>query len=94
MLENKRITKFFGEYVSYLANDEKEEQDAKLYLQLWKKFFLRKLQKDAYQVKIIDEQWIERSPEVMGYLRQTKGLALKIQVVANYHNDLENFIER
>lgn len=80
------MKKFFGEHAEFLP-DEKDE--AKAYLLLWKKFFMRRLKKDLQTFTIIDESWIEREPYLKGPFSLYATLALKICVESDYFYDLE-----
>jgi hypothetical protein len=79
------MNKYFGEVVHY---KEHEAEEAKKYLELWKKFLVRRLKRDSYDVKIIDEQWVERPPEYSGCLCNTFSMALKLAVEADWHYEL------
>jgi|GEM_PF-4276920 len=74
--------KFYAEYAYYKNSEEKEE--AKIYLTLWKKFYLRKLGK---QVEYVNEQWVDR--EDLGTLAQYSSLALKFCVKDEKNNVYE-----
>lgn len=82
---NKEKAKFFGEHCEY---DSGEKEEARQYLESWKKFLIRKLTKDSYDVKIVDEQWYERGPEFSGMLCQRSSMALKIYIEADWHYEL------
>lgn len=64
---------FYGEWVHYESEDEKEQ--AKQYLKLWKKFFLKKNDSE----KFVGEQWVEQPAWEHGALIKPATLALKIQ---------------
>lgn len=83
------LKKCFGESAEFVWGDENEKAEAKQYLLLWKKFFIRKLQKDSYRVEVVDEQWVEREPMYIGALAQRGSLSLKICVEGKYFYDLE-----
>lgn len=87
--EHKKAMKFFGEMAPYNEGDEEEKQEAKQYLLLWKKFFLRSLQKDCYDVKIIEEIWSERPANLSGMLCQRATLVLKLCVQADFYYELD-----
>lgn len=84
------MKKYFGECAEYVVGEEGEKEEAKQYLLSWKKFFLRKLMRDSYEIRVIDEQWVERPPEYVGMLAIRGTLALKICVEGKYFYDLEN----
>ena len=77
--------KFFGESCRF---HECEREEAKSYLESWKKFILRKLQRDSYDLKIIDEQYGERPAEYDGALNQMPTMCLKLCLEANWHYEL------
>lgn len=52
-MENKEH--FFGEWVEY--HNEEEKLQARQYLELWKKFFLRKIP----NLEFVEEQFIDRT---------------------------------
>ena len=83
MIDNK----YFGEIAEF-TEDEREE--AKQYLELWKKFLLRKLSRDSYNVVVKDEQWGERT---VGYLAQTNIMYLKLYIEADWHYELGKSIK-
>lgn len=69
---------YFGESACF-GNDEEKKQ-AKIYLELWKFFFIAKHYRECVSVEIIDEQWIERDPQFDGILAQRAWLSLKLGV--------------
>ncbi len=71
----QRILKMFGEYASAKCESEKEE--IRSYLHMWKKYIIRRLARESYDVKIIDEQWGEKPA---GTLMQQTDMYLKIIV--------------
>jgi hypothetical protein len=71
----QRILKLFGES-AIITDNEKEE--ARSYLNSWKKYLLRRLHKDSHFVKVIDEQWGEIPAHSMGVLCQTSSIYLKM----------------
>jgi len=80
------MNKYFGEVVHY---EEHEEEEAKQYLESWKKFLLRRLTRDSYDVKVIDETWVQRPPEYSGCLSHTYSMALKLALEAVWHYELK-----
>ena len=74
--------KYFGESAEYVEGEEKE---AKQYLESWKKFLLRRLIKDSYNVVIKNEQWGERDGQS---LAKTKFMYLKLYIEADWHYEL------
>ncbi len=78
--------KYFGESAFYDINDEIDVREAKEYLILWKKFLLRRLKRDLYDVEILHEQWGERPPDTM--LFQMATMYLKLHIKANWHYEL------
>lgn len=86
---DKEKGKFFGEFYSYCEGNEKEKQEAKTYLELWKKNLLRKLSKDSFQCEIKDEQWGERPAYFSGCLAQNATMYLKLYLEANWNYELK-----
>jgi hypothetical protein len=82
ILPKQRILKMFGEYANITSEDEKEE--ARSYLHMWKKYLIRRLSRDSYDVKIIDVQWGERPS---GSLMQLTDMYLKILVEFEWKYD-------
>lgn len=70
--------KFFAEDACYCS--EKEKEEAKLYLELWKKFLIKKLNKEFLYVTVFDQEWSERNEDS---LCQTTRISLRICVKAN-----------
>lgn len=81
----KRMT-FYGEYVDCC---EEEKEEAKSYLNLWKKFTLRRLKKRHPSVELIDEQVIERGPEYSGPLSEQGTIAIKLCICTELNGELE-----
>jgi hypothetical protein len=79
--------KYFGEWVLYKANDLNEEEEAKRYLQLWKKFFIRKLQSELIECKIIDTY--ETEPRPASCLAINLTIGMKICVEAEFKKTLD-----
>lgn len=77
--------KFFGEMCFF---KEEEREEAKCYLNSWKKFLLRKLIKDSYDVKIINEQWGENPAYLNGMMNQMPLMYLKLFIEADWHYEL------
>lgn len=71
----RRILKMFGESVLF---SEEERDEARSYLTCWKKYLLRRMGRDCYQVKVIDELWGEIDPRFISALSQRSGMYLKI----------------
>lgn len=80
--------KYFGECAYW--RDEKEKIEAKTYLEFWKKNLLFKLQRDSFVIEIVDEQWIERPPEIVSMLAQYGTIGLKLHLKADFHYELGN----
>lgn len=74
--------KYFGEIAEF-TEDERDE--AKLYLQSWRKFLLRKLSRDSYGVVVKDEQWGERP---IACLAQRSMMYLKLNIEADWYYEL------
>lgn len=71
----EKIKMFFGEYAHI---NENEKDEARSYLNSWKKFLLRRLHRDSYNVRIIEEQWGEVPAHFMGALCLQSKLYLKL----------------
>ncbi len=71
---------FFGEYVQFHDGDKAEEEEARLYLTLWKKYLVQKLNKDCYRVEIVDEKWGGRDPMMISCLAQHRQIYLKLGI--------------
>jgi hypothetical protein len=73
--------KFFGEWVHYLDGDEKDKQDAKLYLELWRRFIMRKLEgplQEYSPAEGFSEQWVDRPSIYVSCLKKYGTLGLKM----------------
>jgi hypothetical protein len=77
---DKNKHKYFGECAIYENGEEKE---AKEYLELWKKFLIRRLQRDSFSVNIVDEQWGNRPDNCLA-LRNCMYLKLCLEGVWKY----------
>ena len=77
-MTKENVLVFFGEHAFYL--NEKEEEEAKTYLQYWKNNLLQKLQKDTCSAELIEESYHVREPYLSGVFCQRHTLALKIAV--------------
>lgn len=84
----KKNIYYFGETAAYVENEKEESMQ---YLRSWKKFLIRKLNKDCMSVKIIDEQWIERDPMYMGVFAQHWGVSLKLAIEIEFKFEIEPF---
>lgn len=80
--KKERILKLFGEYALF---EDNEKDEARSYLNSWKKFLIRSLQRDSYDVRIIDEQWGEIPGHMMSSLSQRSSLYLKIVIEFDWH---------
>lgn len=56
----EKYQKYFLEWVAFDPSSEQETEEAIRYLDLWKKFFLAKLQSEICEVKLIDTQIVDR----------------------------------
>lgn len=72
----------FGEYAS--LQNENERDEIKSYLYMWKKYLIRRLSRETYDVKILDEQWGEKPS---GSLMQSIDIYLKIIVEFEWKYD-------
>lgn len=82
----QRILKMFGEYAT--IKDEKERDEARSYLHMWKKYLLRRLARDSYDVKIIDMQWGEKASDSMLCLTTTIYLKIIIEFEWKYDDHI------
>lgn len=69
---------FFGEVVYYFADSPEERDEATIYLNLWRKFLLRKLCNQLEEYELIDEQIVERTPEFVGAFNLYSTIGLKL----------------
>jgi hypothetical protein len=81
------VRKFFGESALF-HEDEKEE--AKQYLLLWKKYFIRNLSDFVTGVTFIDEEWIERNDFYSSPIHPMIRISLKLCIEAKYKYELES----
>lgn len=86
--KKERILKIFGES-SLIEENEKDE--ARSYLNSWKKYLLRRLKRDSYDVKVIEEQWGEIPAHFIGVLCQRSSLYLKIIIEFEWHYENPNY---
>ena len=77
--------KYFGEIARF---SEEEREEAKQYLLLWKKYLLRRLKRDTYNLKVIEEDWGERPPYLDGSLAQQSTMYLKLYIHADWNYEL------
>lgn len=84
----KKTTYYFGESVRYLEN---EKEEALQYLRSWKKFLIRKLNKDCMSVRVVDEQFIERDPMLVDVLAQYWMISLKLALEVDFKFEVEPF---
>lgn len=82
--KKEKILKMFGETAIFT---ELERDEARSYLNSWKKYLLRRLNRDCYNLKIIDEQWGEIPAHFSGVLCQTTTLYLKIIIEFEWNYD-------
>jgi hypothetical protein len=86
----ERILKMFGEQCFIEPN---EIDEARSYLNIWKKYLLRRLNRDSYDVKVIDEEWGEIHARFVSMLAQRSSLYLKIIVEFEWHFEDQNKCE-
>lgn len=79
--------KFFAE--SYYFENESEREEAKKYLENWKKNLLRKLHRDSFFCEVKDEQWGERPPYLSGCLAQRSTMYLKLYLEGNWNYEVK-----
>lgn len=77
--------KFFGENAEF---DDHERDEAKQYLESWKKFLLRRLKKDSYDVVVKDEIWGEIPGHFRGCIAPRNIMYLKLYIQADWHYEL------
>jgi len=82
------MRKYFGEIATYPENDEEEKKEAKKYLESWKKFLLRRLKRDSFDVMIVDEQWGIREAHLSGMLAQNESMYLKLCLESEFNYEL------
>jgi len=82
------MKRYFGESASYMEGDDLEKQEAKQYLEYWKKFLLKRLTYDSCEPILIDEQWITRDAYLSGCLSQHATLALKLYIDVHFKYEL------
>jgi len=75
--------KFFGEWIHYLDGDDKDKEDAKLYLELWKRFIMRKLENSLEEYEPVfpeehGEKWIDRPSIYTSCLKKYGTLGFKM----------------
>lgn len=73
---------YFGEWVEY--SDEEDRKEAKKYLDLWKKFALRKLMKEG---NYHGETWIDRPNENYPNTLPTLGIKIEMGMPDDYQAD-------
>jgi hypothetical protein len=69
------MKKYFAESVYYRPEDE--ETEAKQYLELWKKYHLRRLSSHGFAYKELDSQYIDREDN-SSFLHTRKIMSLKL----------------
>lgn len=82
-IANKKEFHFYGEWVEF--RDENEKEEAKTYLNLWKKFFVRKL---PSTVTLVEEQWIQKPAIAYGAFGYPS-LGMKIKTEGYIPRDLD-----
>lgn len=90
--KKQRILKLFGE-TAIIYDDRHERDEARSYLNSWKKFLIRRLNRDSYQVKVIDEQWGEIPAHHVSALAVSPVLYLKLIVEFEWHYEDGNDID-
>jgi hypothetical protein len=86
-----KTKKYFGESAFYPEGNLIERENAKVYLEFWKKNLIYKLQRDSFDIVIFDEQWIERPAFICGMLAQNASLGLKLCLEADFHYELKPY---
>jgi len=79
--------RYFGEWVQYQSDNVIEKEEAQRYLQLWKKFFLRKLQSELIEFKIIDSY--DSEPRPASCLAINSVISAKILVEADFKKTID-----
>ncbi len=77
--------KFFGETAMFYPH---EREEAKQYLEYWKKFLVRRLNSCAVEVKILDEQWGERAAIYDGIFNMMDTMYLKLYIEGKWDYEL------
>lgn len=85
--------RFFGEMACFDEKDEASKQEAKTYLELWKKFLLARLKRDSFKVTVKEEQWGERPAYLDGMLNQRAWMYLKLCLEADFKYELGKRID-
>jgi hypothetical protein len=83
------MRKYFGEIARYPTHSEEEKEEAKKYLELWKKFLLRRLSRDSFNVMVVDEQWGIREAYLDGSLAQNENMYLKLCLESDFNYELK-----
>jgi len=80
--------KYFGESAFYDEGNNETKEEARKYLEFWKKNLIFKLERDSFKIKILDEQWGERI-SIYSFSSSNKAyLYLKIFVEADFNYEL------
>ena len=85
---DKNKHKFFGDYYAYTEGNAEEKEEAKTYLNLWKKNLLHKLCRDSFHCVVVDEQWGEREAYLSGTLSNKAHMYLKLCLEAKWEYEL------
>lgn len=72
-----------------MIDNEVEKEEAQQYLLLWKKFLLRRLQGEGFEVKMLDEEWRYREAHLDGILCQFDSMALTLAVNIKFNYEIE-----
>lgn len=80
---------YFGESTFYSTCEE--EKEARKYLEYWKKNLIKKINRDTFSAKIVNEQFIVRDPIFMGYLCTHYGLSLKLTIEIEFRFEESSF---
>lgn len=64
--------------------NENERDEGISYINYWKKYLLRRLNNECYDVKVIEEHWGEIPPHFFGALAQRSKIYLKMIVEFNW----------
>jgi len=83
------MKKFFGEYYPFIEGDGESKQEAKTYLQLWKKNLMFKLHQDSFHCELVEEFWSERPAYLSGSLVQNSMMVLKLNLEGKWDFEIK-----
>lgn len=83
-----KTTHFFGECARYTKG---EKDEAVQYLESWKKFLVRKLNRECMTVKVIDESFVEKDTAFDGPFSEYCSVALKLAIEIEFKFEVGPF---